>query len=334
MSETQPCLFALDQHHSLGPDIAAAMGLELTPHQEKGFEDGEHKCRSLAPVRDRDVYVIESLFSDQYLSVNDRLCRLLFFIGALKDASAARITAVMPYLCYARKERQTQARDPIISRYVAQLLETVGTDRVLTMDVHDLAAYHNAFRCPREHLEARGLIADTLATALARKNRDTVVVSPDLGGIKRAEKFRQTLAQRLGRDVGSAFLEKYRNAQAIAGANLSGAAMVGDVDGKIVVIIDDLISTGDTLVRAAQACRERGAKSVIGAVTHGLFTSDTKRLLNNPHLDQLVVTTTLPTGRRLGRPATQLTVLDVAPLLGAAIHRMHNGESIADLIED
>ena len=149
-----PVLFALDATREFGEKVALHLGLPLSPHEEQGFDDGEHKSRSLVNVRGRDVFVVHSLHSDAAQSVNDKLCRLLFFIGALKDASAASVTAVVPYLAYARKDQKSKPRDPVTTRYVARMFEAAGTDRVVTMDVHNLAAFQNAFRCPTEHLEA------------------------------------------------------------------------------------------------------------------------------------------------------------------------------------
>ena len=146
-------LFGLEASRGFAADVARALGTPLAVHEERGFEDGEHKTRPLESVRGRDVYVVQSLYGDAAQTVNDKLVRLLFFVGALRDASAARVTAVVPYLAYARKDRKSKSRDPVTTRYVAQLFEAVGADRIVTLDVHNLAAYQNAFRCRTEHLE-------------------------------------------------------------------------------------------------------------------------------------------------------------------------------------
>src|SRR5918994_7708508 len=162
----QLSLFALDGSRDFGERIAGHLGIALDDHEERAFEDGEHKARPLVGVRGRDVFVVHSLYGDPDQSPNDKLCKLLFFIGALRDASAARVTAVIPYLAYARKDRKTQTRDPVTTRYVAMLLEAVGVDRILAIDVHNLAAFQNAFRCPADHLEARPLFARHFAQML------------------------------------------------------------------------------------------------------------------------------------------------------------------------
>src|SRR4030066_1743518 len=146
-------LFAVNASRVFGEQVAQQLGIALGAHEEREFDDGEHKIRPRGNVRAQDVYVIQSLYSDPTQSVNDKLCRMLFFLGALRDAAAGRVTAAIPYLAYARKDSKTQTRDPVTTRYVAALIEAVGTDRVVTLDVHNLAAYQKGFRCPAEHLE-------------------------------------------------------------------------------------------------------------------------------------------------------------------------------------
>jgi ribose-phosphate pyrophosphokinase len=321
-------LFALDATRALGDRVAQRLGLPLAPHEERAFEDGEHKARPLASVRDADVYVVQSLHGEPGNSGNDKLVRLLFFLGALKDASAARVTAVVPYLAYARKDRRSKPRDPVSSRYVAQLFEALGADRVLTLDVHNLAAYQNAFRIPAEHLEARPLFVAHLAPLLG--DGEVVVVSPDAGGMKRAEAMRQALARKLARPVGAAFMEKYRSA-----GQVSGEAVVGDVAGKTALIVDDLISSGTTLARAAAACRQRGAARVLAAATHGVFAAGAATALAAPALDRIVVTDSVAP-LRLPPPLmeSRVDVVDTAPLFAEAIRRLHTGGSLVELMQD
>ncbi len=255
MTKTNPVMihspiavFALNSSRDFGEKVCAHLGTSLSAHEEREFEDGEHKARPLESVRQKDVFVIQSLYSDDRQSVNDKLCRFLFFLGALRDASAGRVTAVIPYLCYARKDRKSKSRDPVTTRYVAALFEAVGVDRAITLDVHNLAAYQNAWRICADHLEARKLFVNHFVPLIGY--RDVVVVSPDVGGVKRAEEFRQTLGRALDCEIHVAFLEKYRGAGVV-----TGGAVVGNVTGKVAIIINDLISSGTTLVRAAIACR-------------------------------------------------------------------------------
>lgn len=321
-------LFALNASREFGDRVARPLGLSLASHEEREFEDGEHKARPLESVRGKDVYVIHSLHGEPGNSANDKLVRLLFFIGALKDAGARCVTAVAPYLAYARKDRRSKSRDPVSSRYVAQLFEAMGTDRVLTLDVHNLAAYQNAFRIPAEHLEAKGLFIAHLAPLLG--DGEVVVVSPDAGGVKRAEAFRQALSRKLERPIGAAFMEKHRSAGVI-----SGEAVVGEVAGKTAIIIDDLISSGATLARAAGACKALGASRVFAAATHGVFVGEAGKVLAGPALDLVIVTDSIPPFR-LPRQLLQnkVKVLETAPLFAEAIRRLHTGGSLVELMED
>ncbi len=321
-----PLLFALGSSRSLGERVADHLGAALAPHEEREFEWGQHKARPLLSVRERDVYVLHSLHGEPGRSVNDKLCRLLFFLGACRDAAAARVTAVVPFLCYARKERKTKPRDPVTTRYVARLFEAVEVDRVVTIDVHNLAAFQNAFRCRTEHLEARPLFVEYVRSL----GEQVAVVSPDAGGIKRAERVRASLEQALGREVGKAFLEKHRS-----GGRVSGEALVGDVAGRAVAIVDDMISSGGTVQRAAQACRQRGAVAVHALATHGVFTDRAAEALADPAVDRVAVLDVIPPfALPQALVERKLVRLDSAPLLAQAIGRLHSGGSLVELLGD
>ena len=320
-------LFSLDSGRQFAAAVAEQCGVPLAEHEERKFEDGEHKVRPLVSCRGCDVYVVQSLYGDRDHTVNDKLCRLLFFCGALRDAAADRVTAVVPYLCYTRKDRKTKSRDPLTLRYLAAMFESVGIGRVVTMDVHNLAAFQNAFRCRTEHLEARPMLADHFA-ALVPQQR-LVVVSPDVGGVKRAEQFRQTLSRRVSAEVGSAFLEKHRS-----GGEVTGEAVVGDLEGATAVVIDDLIASGGTLARAARALRSAGATQVFAAASHGVFAAASKEKLAEPAIERVVITDTVPPFR-LGQTFIdqRLSVLSAAPVVGQAIERMHTGGSLVELAD-
>ncbi|HEY7699678.1 MAG TPA: ribose-phosphate pyrophosphokinase [Vicinamibacteria bacterium] len=322
-------LFSLESGHELGKNVSAKLGIPLSPHEEREFEDGEHKARPMTNVRGNDVYVIESLYGDSRRSVNDKLARLLFFLGALRDASAGRVTAVVPYLAYARKDRKTKPRDPVTTRYLAALFEAVGIDRIVVMDVHNPTAYQNAFRCRTDHLEARPIFVRYFASLPDIRNEELVVLSPDAGGVKRAESFRQYLEHAMGRGIRNAFMEKQRSAGVV-----SGETLVGPVEGRTVIVIDDLISTGTTLLRAAQACRRLGAIKVYAAATHGLFVGDANRVLAEPAVDETVVTNTVPPFRLDPKLVDEkVRVLDAAELFADAIARIHGGGSLVELLE-
>ncbi len=319
------CLFALGATAELGAKIAVALGQPLAAHEEREFEDGEHKARPLDPVQGADVYVVQSLHGGPSASANDKLVRLLFFIGALKDAGAARVTAVAPYLCYARKDRRTKPNDPVATRYVAGLFEAVGTDAMATLEVHNPAAFENAFRRRTVALTATPLFVDYLARETDQK---LCVVSPDAGGSKRAEMLREALERARGHPVGNAFAEKHRSAGVV-----SGELFVGDIAGTTALVIDDLISTGTTLLRTARAARQAGARRVIALVTHGLFISGAERVIADPAIDRLVVTDTVP-AFRIGPGAVRdkIDVVPSAPLFAEAIRRLHEDKPLTDLM--
>lgn len=327
MNNEAPLVFALHASRSFGEGVARQLGIGLSACEERDFEDGEHKSRPLVNVRNQDVFVIQSLYADTKQSVNDKLVRLLFFIGALKDASAAGVTAVVPYLAYARKDAKTQTRDPVTTRYVAQIFEAVGADRVITMDVHNLAAFQNAFRCRTDHLEATKPFVAHFASLLKEEPQITVV-SPDIGGMKRAERFRQALGRVLNRELKLAFMEKAR-----AKGVMRAGRLIGEVAAHA-IIVDDLISTGGTLLHAATACRESGATKVYAAATHGVFVGNANNLLSGRVLDSVVVTDTIPPFRldpELAR--NKLVVLPAAPLFAEAIRRIHTGGSLVEWME-
>jgi len=312
-------LFAVEGTREYGERIARHLDLTLGAHEERGFEDGEHKIRPLVEVRRQDVFVIHSLYGDAEQSPSDKLCRLLFFVGALKDAGAERVTAVVPYLCFARKDRRTQPRDPITTKYVACMFEACGTDAVMTLDVHNVAAFENAFRCPTTNLEAIPLFVEHFAGLL--RHERLAVVSPDIGGAKRAEEFRRALAAELRDEPTAAFVEKRR-----ALGVVSGEMLVGEVQDRAVIIFDDLISTGNTLLRAARSCRAAGATRIFAAATHGLFMGQAPAVLADPVFEGIAVADTvrsLAAGE--GRLPGNIGHLDSSKLVAEAIIAAHAG---------
>jgi ribose-phosphate pyrophosphokinase len=319
-------LFALNGTDELGCEISKLLGHSLSAHEERDFEDGEHKARPLDPVSGADVFVIHSLHGGPDQSANDKLCRLLFFIGALKDAGARRVTAVAPYLCYSRKDRRTKANDPVTTRYVAALFEAIDCDAVVTLEVHNEAAFENAFRGRASALTAAPLLIDAIKTAVG--NEPLCVISPDLGGGKRADLLREALESVLGRSIGKAFAEKHRSAGVV-----SGDLFVGDVAGATCIIVDDLISTGGTLVRAARAARAHGARRVLACVAHGLFMPGAETALADPAIDRILVTDVVPPFRLPAGPVRdKLDIVPAAPLLGEAIRRLHEDQPLTDLL--
>lgn len=307
-SKGQSLLFALKSAADLGGRIAHHLGQPLQPHEERDFEDGEHKTRPLVDVRRRDVSVVAGLHGGAGQSVNDRVCRLLFFVGALRDAGADRVTVVTPYPCYARKDRQTKLYDPVTTRYIGQLFEAVGADRLITMEVHNLAAFQNAFRCNTTHLDAYSAFGRHVAVAAG--SSPLAVVSPDIGGAKRAESFRQTLEDLLSRPVSKGLADKQPSM-----GQISGDLFAGDLSSCTAIILDDLISTGTTMARVAQQCREHGARRVIVATTHGVGGAAALANLAQPAIDTVLLANTIPqTPEFVAALADRLTILDVSEI--------------------
>ncbi len=320
-------IFALKGSEQLGDAIARSLWTEVERHEERDFEDGEHKARPLVGIRGEDVYVVHSLAGEDGASANDKFVKLLFFIAACKENGAARVTAVIPYLAYARKDRQTKPRDPVTTRYVAQLFEAVGTDCVVALDVHNIVAFQNAFRCRTVHLDTRRLFSPSIR-ALAG-GLPVTVFSPDGGGVKRAQLLKETYEAETGEAAGFGFMEKRRS-----GGVVSGDLFAGDVKGIAVFIVDDMISTGGTMLRAARACRANGALKVYALAAHGLFSEGSQAMLDDPAFDGVIVTDTLSSAVRAaaGRPTGRVEVLPVGPLIGEAIRRLSANGSITDLL--
>ncbi|MBA3056856.1 MAG: ribose-phosphate diphosphokinase [Gammaproteobacteria bacterium] len=308
-------LFSLDPNPTLAQALAVNLGVPLAPHEERRFEDGEYKLRPLLDPRGSDAYVLHSLYGDAQNSPQDKLCRLLMFIATLREHGAARVTAVVPYLAYARKDRQTKAFDPVSLRYVAQLFEAVGTQQLIVLEAHNVAAFQNACRCPSVHLEAQH--AFTAKAAELAGGDPLAVASPDPGGVKRAQLWRELLETVLRRPVGFAMVDKRRSAGVVSSDNL----VAGEVDGMRVFLIDDLVASGETLRRAALALRRAGAREVVACVAHGLFTGSATQALADDSIARIIITDSVPPLRVPLACAlrAKLSIASAAPLLAQAI---------------
>lgn len=312
-------LYSLDNDPLFSQALAAHLGLALSAHEDRRFEDGEHKLRPLQDPRGSDAYVIHSLYGDMQDSPHDKLSRLLLFIATLHEHGASRVTAVVPYLAYARKDRQTKPFDPVTLRYVAQLFEAVGTSQLIVLEAHNVAAFQNAFRCPTIHIEAHwafGLMACKWAAHAA-----VAVASPDPGGVKRAQLWRESLEKCLGQPIGFAMLDKRRSAGVVTSENL----VAGDVDGMTVFLIDDLIASGDTMRRGAVALAKAGAQKVVACAAHGLFTGAACEAMADDSIAHILLTDSVPPFRLPLSSAvrSKLTIASTAPLFATAIRASH-----------
>jgi ribose-phosphate pyrophosphokinase len=319
-------LFALSETQALGERVAAHMAHPLARLEERAFEDGEHKARPRDSVRGEDCYILQSLDGSGGFSPNDKLVRLCFLAAALKENGAHRVTAVIPYLAYARKDRQTKSRDPVSTRYVAQLLEAAGIDVVTALEVHNIVAFQNAFRKPSIHLDTARLFVERALPLVG--DGAVVVASPDPGGVKRAQIFREMFERRLGRPVGNAFVDKRRSAGVV-----SGDLLAGDVKGAIVLVVDDLVASGATLARAAARCLEEGARTVYAFAAHGLFVGGADKAVGDAKFAKLFVTDSVSTHRLSEKTlAARVEVVSAVPLFADAISILYQGGSISALL--
>lgn len=318
-------IFALRESRLLGESVARCAGVELAPLEERDFDGGEFKLRPLVSVRGQAVYILQSLAGSAGASPSESLMRLLLLGMGLRDAGATEVVALIPYLAFARKDRRTQPRDPVTARYVAQLLEAAGVSQLVALDAHNPAAFDNAFRMPVTHLSMQPMLSAHLFADSGIAG--LVVVSPDVGGIKRAQLFREMLERQAGTPVDLAFIEKRR-----AGGRLSGGTVVGDVGARRVLVLDDLCASGGTLVRAAEALLRAGAQEVHVAMTHAPLPAGIAALIAEPAISRVTVTDSAgPWILSLRDP--KLAVLPVAPLFAAALGRIVARQPLTPLLE-
>lgn len=322
-------IFGLNADKVFTESICDYLDMAQSPHTEKYFPDKEPYLKSDVNVRGDDVYVVASLYTDENESINDKFAKLLIFIGSLKDASAARINFVAPYLPFQRADRKTESRAPITTKYFAMMLEAVGTNRVLSMDVHNLSVFQNSFRIPTDNLEARNLMVDYVASELAKETTEISVLAPDNGGVGRADRFRNRLALKMNRKISLSHMGKIRE-----GSIVHGEGITGDIAGKIVLVVDDMIASGSTLVKAAETIESETHKGKLWAAcaTHPLFVGNVNE--NLVKINKVIVTDTIIPSKISEQVKGKLKVLSTAKLFARAIRRIHDqGGSISDLLK-
>lgn len=304
-------VFSGNSNKPLAIEICAQLGITLGKSEVKSFSDGEVYVDIQESVRGVDVYVVQSTC----IPCNNNLMELLIMLDAFKRASAGSVTAVIPYYGYARQDRKVAPRTPISAKLVADIITAAGATRVVCVDLH-AGQIQGFFNIPVDHLYATPVLLDYI-----KKNfRDDVVfVSPDAGGVERARAF----AKRIGANL--AIIDKRRPAP-----NVSEVMnIIGDVTGKIAIILDDMVDTAGTLTQAATALKNQGAKEIYACCTHAVLSGPAIERLNNSPIKKLVTTNTIP--RREGATSDKIVMLSVGPLLGEAIKRIHCGESVSSL---
>lgn len=306
-------IFSGSANRPLAEGVCNQLGVPLGGALVGTFKNGETRIKIEEHVRGADVFVIQptSAPSDHHIM------ELLIMIDALKRASAARITAVIPYYAYAKQEKKTSGREPITAKLVANLVVTAGADRVVAVDLH-APAIQGFFDIPLDHLSAIPMLADLLRQD---ERGEIVVVSPDSGGVSRAEYFRQHI------DASLAIIAKARPEPDV----VEMLEMVGDVEGKTAVIVDDMISTGGTLAEAAEILLARGARRVLAYAVHAILAHDAVEIIRESCLERVVVTNTIPVPPMLRDG--KITVEPVDWLIGEAIRRIHEGSSISALFQ-
>ncbi len=323
MATAKPVLFSGNSNRALAVEIAHMMGTHVGKALVTTFANEECRIEIHENVRGADAFVIQSICKppEPGRSVNDSLMEMLLMIDALRRASAYRITAVIPYYGYAKQDKKTKGREPISAKLVANLLTTAGVQRILTVDLH-AAQIQGFFDEPVDNLTASFILANYLINTKKLRGPGVVVVSPDAGGVARAEAF----AKKLQSSVAIVFKRRPR-----PDVN-EVSEVVGDLKGKTAVIIDDMISTGGTLVKASEALLERGATSVITCATHGIFAAGAAQKLNDSPISEVIVTNTIPVPDDIR--GEKIKVLSVGRLLAESIRRISANRSVSELYNE
>lgn len=305
-------LFSGSANISLSQEVARYLGMDLGPMVRKRFADGEIYVQIQESIRGCDVYLMQP----SCYPVNDHLMELLIMVDACRRASARQITAVIPYYGYARADRKTAGRESITAKLVANLITEAGASRILAMDLHS-AQIQGYFDIPFDHVYGSPVILDYL---LSKNLNDIVVVSPDVGGVARARAFAKKL-----NDAPLAIIDKRRQAHNVAEV----LNIIGDVEGKTAILVDDMIDTAGTICEGAKLLRDNGASQVYACATHAVFSPPAVERLSAGLFEEVITTNTIPVPEE--KQFAQLKVLSVANLLGEAIWRIHEDSSVSSM---
>src|SRR3989454_5019153 len=309
-------LFSGTTHPALAAEIAGHLGIQLSPCKISRFASGEIYFRSEESVRGADVFVIQT-HADP---VNESIMEQLVMIDAMKRASAKRITAVIPYYGYSRQDKKTLSREPISAKLIADLLAKAGADRVVSVDLHS-GQIQGFFDCPFDHLTALPLLEDYFQEELGISGDDLVVVAPDTGRVKVAER----LAGHLNADL--AFIYKRRSRH--EAHRIEALDLVGEVEGRACLVVDDMIDTGGTMVKGAEVLADKGAGEIYIGATHGLFSGKAVQKLEEAPIKQVVVTNTVPIPEE--KQFDKLIVLSIAPIIASALRAVFEDTSVSEI---
>ncbi len=300
-------------HPKLASDIAKVLGLPLCDAKVNTFPDGESFVQIEESIRGTDVFVVQPTCPP----TNHNLMELLVMVDAIRRASASRITAVMPFYGYARQDRKDKPRVPITSKLVANLLTAAGVDRVLTMDLH-AAQIQGFFEIPVDHLYSVPVLIKHLKNTYVKDMKNLVVVSPDIGGVKNAKSYANILGTEL------AIVAKQR----ISATEVNAHAVIGDVQGKDVLMVDDMTESGGTLCAAAEVLKQHGAARIFAAVSHGVLNEKARTRLASSPIERLLTSDSVPMAY-----GDQVDTVSIAPLLAQAIYNIHNNASVTHLFD-
>lgn len=329
-------VFGLGSSINFANQICETLNIKRSPHKEEFHDDDEPYVMSQENVRGCDVFIVQSLYSCERERLADKFLKLLLFARSLRDASARRITLVLPYFAFQRQDRKTESRAPVYTKYIPEIIEGLlrPDDRILTIDAHNLSAYQSGFRLMLDHLEAKPVVCEWFANNLLKVWSDIDLnnlcfVSPDEGGLKRVGFYRKKIQSLMDLYIDSASIYKTHE-----GKNIQAHGVMGNIYNKDVFLIDDMISSGTTMVQAADVIEQNGGRLKAVIVTHGLFVGTANEKIRDLHDRgvRIIVTDTIHTNKLDEDLVRNLVIIPTAKLFAYAINCIHNEESVSKLI--
>ena len=309
----------------LAAEVAKILGKPLVDIELRRFANGERYAHFNESVRKRDLFLVQSFVERNGYSLNDVLMETLLIVDAAKRASADWVTVVMPIMPYARQDRKARNREPISVSVVIRILATIGVNRIVTVDLHS-AQTQAVFNRPFDHLTAQPLIRQKLEKIIGKNKKDYVIVSPDTGRAKESEQYAD--------ELGVELIHLPKSREHDDSSKIHRPEKISGVDGKICIVVDDMIDTGGTLISAAEALKKSGAKQIIMAATHGILSNNAAQRFKDSPIDNLILVDTMPQDENLKVLGDRLEILSIAPLLAESLRRISAGESVAYMFND